>query len=128
MHTQRNVHFFYPSGDGALSVFGVDRRLLAVFLCAILDHFVQRPVHDSLVQEPVKIVTSPSHWLTPHTFIALFPSSNLECISWRVGPMCLANTCHYQHTHTHTHSLSFCVYAEGYVCIRVCPRQRVWSA
>ena len=31
---------FLP-GNGALSVFGVDRRLLAFFLCVILDHFVQ---------------------------------------------------------------------------------------
>ena len=103
---------FLPS-DRALSVFGVDRRLLAVFLFAILDGFVQWPVPDSLVQEAVKMVTSPSHWLMLHTFIALCPSSNLECISWRVGPTCLANTCRYQHTHTL--SLSFCVYAEWYV-------------
>ena len=44
---------------------------------------------------------------------------------WRVGPTCMANTCRYQHTHTL--SLSFCVYAAGYVYIRVRLRQRVWS-
>ena len=116
MRTQRNVHFFYPSGDVALSVFGEDRRLLEVFLCAILDHFVQWPVHDSLVQEAVKMVTSPSHWLTLQTFIALCPSSNLECISWRVEPTCLANTCCYQYTHTHTLSLSLSVSMQRGMC------------
>ena len=123
MRTQRNVHFFYPSGDGALSVCGVDRRLLAVFLCAILDHFAQRPVHDSLVQESVKMVTSPSHWLTRHTFIALCPASNLECISWRVGPTCLTNTCRYQHTHSLSLSLSLSLFL--CVCKGVCMRMSV---
>ena len=76
---------------------------------------------NRLLQEAVKMVTSPSHWLTQHTFIALCLSSSLECISWRVGPTCLANTCRYQHTHTNTQtltlSLSFCVYAAVFLCV-----------
>ena len=78
---------FLP-GDGALLVFGVDRRLLAVFLCTILDHFVNQPGPNRLVQEAVKMVTS-SHWLMQQTFIALCPSSNLECISITSRVVCV---------------------------------------
>ena len=92
-------------------------------MCAILDHFVQQPVHDSLVQEPVKMVASPSHWLTLHTFIALFPSSNLECISWPVRPTCMANMSLPTHTHTHTLSLSLSLFL--CVCRGVCVRTSV---
>ena len=122
MRTQRNA-LFLPDA-GALSVFGVDRQLLAVFLYANPDGFVQWPVPDSLVQEAVKMVTSPSRSLTQHTFIALCSSSNLDCISWCIGPTCLASTCRYTNTQTHTLSLHHCVYAEGFVCIRVCQRER----
>ena len=74
---------------------------------------------DRLVQEAVKMVASPSHWLTQHTFIALCPSSSLKCIGWHVGPTCLANTCRYQHTHTHTHthSLSLSLSVSSGVCV-----------
>ena len=55
-------------------VFRVGRQLLAAFLCAILNqilnHFLKRPGPDRLVQKAVKVVTSPSHWLTRHTCIA----------------------------------------------------------
>ena len=67
-----------------------------------------------------RMVTSPSHWLTQHTFIALCPSSSLECISWRVGPTCLANTCRYQHTHSLSLFLCVCrgVCVHVYQCVR----------
>ena len=67
-------------------------------MCAILNHFLKRPGPNRLVQKAMKMVTSPSHWLTQHTFIALCSSSNLECISWHIRPTCLAKTCRYQHS------------------------------
>ena len=101
---------------------------MATFLCVILNHFLKRPGPDRLVQKAVKTVTSPSQWLTQHTFIALCSSSNLECISWHIRPMCLANTCRYQHflslsplsvsfslLHTHTYE---------HVCACACLRAR----
>ena len=69
---------FLP-GDRALSVFGVGRQLLAAFLCEILNHFLKRPGPDRLVQKAVKMVTSPSHWLTRHTFIALCSAAHFYC-------------------------------------------------
>ena len=135
---------FLP-GAGALSVFGVDRWLLAVFLCTVPDGFVQRPVPDSLVQEAVKMVASPSHPLTQHTFIALCSSSTLSVLAGESDrSTCLANTCRYQHrhrhrhthTHTHTHTLSLslslslspslCVCRRVCVCKSVSERERVW--
>ena len=44
---------------------------LGGLLCVILDSFVQQPVPGSLVQEAVKMVTSPSHWLMQHTYCTL---------------------------------------------------------
>ena len=77
---------FLP-GDRALSVFGVGRQLLAAFLCAILNqilnHFLKRPGPDNLVQKAVKMVTSPSHWLTRHTFIALCSAARFYCPLFR---------------------------------------------
>ena len=77
---------FLP-GDRALSVFGVGRQLLAAFLCAILNqilnHFLKRLGPDRLVQKAVKMVTSPSHWLARHTFIALCSAACFYCPLFR---------------------------------------------
>ena len=45
----------------------------------ILNHFLKRPGPDRLVQKAVKMVTSPSHWLTRHTFIALCSAARFYC-------------------------------------------------
>ena len=111
MRTQRNVHFFYPV---------TERFQSSGETGGTWPSFCARFGPDRLVQEAVQMVTSPSHWLRQHTFIALCPSSSLECISWRVGPTCLANTCHYQHTHTHTLSLSLSLSVFLCVCSGVC--------
>ena len=61
------------------SLRGVDRWLLEVFLCAILDGFVQQMVPNSLVQEAVKMTISVlysnhycSKWFLPHNVYAYF--------------------------------------------------------
>ena len=116
MHTQRNV-LFSTRWQSAVSLWGRQAATGGLFmhdswpLCTW-------PGPNRLVQEAVKMITSPSHWLTQHTFIALYPSSNLECISWGVGPTCLANTCRYQHTHTHTQSLSLFLCVCRGICVR----------
>ena len=95
------------------------RSRQAVFLCIVLDGFVHQQVPDNVVQEAVKMVMSPSHWLMQHTFTALCSSSNLECISWRIGPMCLAK---HMSLPTHTLSVSQCV-CRG-VCVRTSMSER----
>ena len=121
MRTQRNVLFLLPR-DGALSVFGGDRRLFAVFLCAILlnptDCFKRLWRWSRLLH---------TGWRNT----LLLPSVHLQASSVSAGVSNLrvwqTHVATNTHTHTHTHTLSFCVYAAGHVCIWVRPRQRVWS-
>ena len=121
----KEMYSFSTRSRNTFSLWGWQSALGGLFvhdswpLCTL-----QWPGPDRLAQEAVKMVTSPSPWQTWHTFIALCPSSNLECISWGVGPVWQTHVA----AKTHTRSLSFCVYAEGYVCVQVCPRQRVWLA
>ena len=114
---------FLPS-DWALSVFGGDRRLLAVFLCGILDHFAQwlgprqigsRGCEDGHISFTLANAT---HFYCP---LSIFKPRvyQLACRTYVSGK--------HMSLPTHTLPLSFCVYAAGYVCIQVRTRQRVWS-
>ena len=91
----------------AFSLWG-RQAALGGLLYAIPDGFVQRPVPDSLVQEAVKMVTSPSHSLTQHTFIALC-SSSTSSVSAGVSDLCVWQTRRYQHTHTLSLSVTVCM-------------------
>ena len=69
---------------------------------------------DRLVEEAVKMATSPSHLLTQHTFIAL---CHLQASSVSAGVSDLRAWQTHVTTNTHTHTLSLSLSVSSGVCV-----------